>query len=425
MTDPLDRESQREEQALDALLQSAHWPQPEPARVARLRRRWQALRKVSAGRPALLLAAAAAGAVIASMASLWRWDASRPVANLAPSAPAADDAPQILSPAHRVAEPTPLSPESLPAETLPAETLPAESLPAESLPGEPPGAFAYAALAASRRVRAAQPPEPDWRLVRAAMDCVLWRPESEWPAAFAPLQAAAELYEQALARAIVACERRIDGSAAADQVAATRVLAEVATWRSFSLLQALAEESRLHAASIPGLARLASPPVLVRLIRVEREPACQTMLLVALGQHADDVAVDAYLRFVCDRRTSRQALTAAASMPAPPVEAWFARLDAHRVADREAAALALGQVRDVRVSLALAALAIERDPWTQSWLGLLDSTEPAAREFVALAWQKTFLRPAMQAASRRLSAWFGFSQRVAINRHLLDGARSL
>ncbi len=410
MTDPLDRESQREEQALDALLQSAHWPQPEPARVARLRRRWQALRKVSAGRPALLLAAAAAGAVIASMASLWRWDASRPVTNLAPSAPAADDAPQKLSPAQRVAEPTPLSPESLPAETL---------------PGEPPGAFAYAALAASRRVRAGQPPEPDWRLVRAAMDCVLWRPESEWPAAFAPLQAAAERYEQALAKAIVACERRTDGSAAADQVAATRVLAEVATWRSFSLLQALAEESRLHAASIPGLARLASPPVLVRLIRVECEPACQKTLLVALGQHADDVAVDAYLRFVCDRRTSRQALAAAASMPAPPFEAWFARLDAHRVADREAAALALGQVQDVRVSLALAALAIERDPWTQSWLGLLNSTEPAAREFVALAWQKTFLRPAMQAASRRLTAFLDFSHRVAINRHLLDGVRAL
>ena len=61
------------ERALDQLLHQAAWPEPDATRLLRLRRRWLALRSAAPKPPLAILAAMAAGLMVATSAACWRW----------------------------------------------------------------------------------------------------------------------------------------------------------------------------------------------------------------------------------------------------------------------------------------------------------------------------------------------------------------
>jgi hypothetical protein len=153
--------------------------------------------------------------------------------------------------------------------------------------------------------------------------------------------------------------------------------------------------------------RIESPPLEPPVEKAAERPAGQQQaaalrrqLLSLLAQN-NLRSVQAFLQRVEDRRTSAVALDCLAAAPNPPVELLFRCLRGPKAAERTAAALALGHLKQAAISRQLIAMIMRGTYRQEAMIALLSSSEPTARQFVANAERSQMLSATLWNAKRQ------------------------
>jgi hypothetical protein len=121
-----------------------------------------------------------------------------------------------------------------------------------------------------------------------------------------------------------------------------------------------------------------------RLARQERDPRAQRELVASLLERGDLPSIRVFLQRVADPRTSGAAL-ACVGREDPPVETLLEFLTAPDRGERMAAAQVLGRLDRPEISRRLIEMVRLGAYRQEALLGLLCSSEPSAREFLASA----------------------------------------
>ncbi len=433
--------------SLDRLLQSARWPEPNPDQVERLAQRWQFLRRgrATSNHSAWLFAALAAGLLVATAAASWRWIGAENMAS-APqeskerrnNTPAANDGlansePQRVrrNPLATRQETGPRSPALPKREGSEADRPAFYAAPVVASGSSTDELTCYEQVAwfavlehRERRRASAQPrSEPlDLQPLNAALASLastikvegagqgtarstrkplVWRAATV--AAAGKLAPHAERYEPALITIIQTTAKT--PADRAHKLAATCLLAQIGTPRSFLLLSQLLASPELHEGALFGVARWATADQLDSLIVAEQQPGLQRWLLTSLLERGDSTSLTSYLHFVGDHNWGRAALEAARQATYAPVEELFACLEGPQVSLRETAAKTLANLPDPRVWERLAEHVRQNVSRREALVGLLSSPYPQAADFVQAAKEDQYLMATVQAVESEIP-WF-------------------
>lgn len=303
--DNLDRE-------LDALLDQAHWPDPPPHALTRLREQW---RELSEPRPRHILRigwpAAAAAVLVLAVGGTWFLRARNgpvpmEIAQQVRTAPAPQPPPVVIAPSQ------PGVVQAQPDAIVAQAPTPRERLAVMS------------AAAPVVDVRAA---------VRSAIDAAM---EDDYPNALAslrPLRSAPVERELSLAFATMNDDAR--------RRAAIRLLSDLGGPASAPLLARAARDPKFTDEAMPAVARVGGVEPLVIIARTAQPRPRQAAIaqLLAIGS---EPAVEQFLSMVLDNATRGPALAALHAAPAPPVEQLIETLSDPQVDRRLAAAKSLG-----------------------------------------------------------------------------------
>ncbi|MDQ3441605.1 MAG: hypothetical protein M3478_14780 [Planctomycetota bacterium] len=299
---------------IDTLLAQARWPDPGPHAVMRLRERW---RDLSNARPRRLLwigwlpAAAAAAVLVLAVGGTWFF----------------------LTQGGQV----------VPTQVAVVPVVPPPPAPPTSLPLRPSrtaSPYIVAQPPTRREMLAVLPALPvvDVRAtVRMAVDSAAQHDDASALRLLRPLRAT--VVERELAIAFASTEQL------PQRRAAIRLLSEVGTPASAALLARVAQDPKLAADAMPGVARLGGVEAILALVRAS-QPSSRREAIGRLLMLNDEGAVSAFLAMVLDDARREEALAALHASPAPPVERFIANLDHPQVDRRFAAAKALGSMCD-------------------------------------------------------------------------------
>jgi len=167
------------------------------------------------------------------------------------------------------------------------------------------------------------------------------------------------------------------------QIASLQLLAAVGTARSLPILMELRETAELRREATRGVARLALPIAIARLVIQEADGETQRLLLSALLERNTREAVDLFLNLAGNARLSQTAFDSLADVQHAPVDLLIETLHAPRVSRRLLAAKVLGGLRDPSISPRLIAMAVQGDSRREVLVAMLSSADPQATRFLA------------------------------------------
>ena len=302
----MDRQSEQPDHVpdpLDRLLAAAHWVEPNPTSVERLRSQWrsQVAKRLRRRRRAFAWAAAAVFVLVAiGLAVFVRGDCRSPCPqshDIAANVPGSPATTPVVSP---------LPPNQTPAAASHAASTRATDKATRASRLRPTNANDRAALAARRRAQrdrkrrtASEPAEAFSQRspVDRAIEELADHPDRDALKTAEPLLTDRERSEEALTSQI----GRLTGP---QQAAAIRLLAAVATPRSLGLLGDAASLPETHVDVVRALARLSDAPNAARLAQNGGDSALRQELLGILLTRGDGPSVRAYLGCVDDAETS-------------------------------------------------------------------------------------------------------------------------
>ncbi|HEX4795277.1 MAG TPA: hypothetical protein VH370_15890 [Humisphaera sp.] len=356
----MQRDLQQSSDPLDDLLAQAHSPEPSPAAIDRLEDMWDRVSpsRRRSRRPILAMAATVLIAGTTAAILLSRQHASHP-------------------PIIAVAEP----PQETAAIVLPASFVPRSPTPLEAL---------------AIRKELARPPLLAAKQGQAAIDDALQQLARQ--AGTDPAALAADLQRRVGSAALIAnLRKRAESANDPAQSAAIRMLAFVGTEDSATFLVPLLRQPRTRQDALTSICRLASLPMLWRLLPAARDDAERRQLIAAALQRDPAAAMGDYLRLVEDPRTRAVALDALDQMNHPPVQQLIAALNTSRVTDRLSAARALGHIDGPYTTAQLVSRIQNNVNRREALAALLLSRGNQARIAVAEARQNSALAPILAA----------------------------
>jgi len=195
------------------------------------------------------------------------------------------------------------------------------------------------------------------------------------------------------------------------RTSAAELLARVATERSLPVLVELAQAHDTHAVAIMGLVRLANPRDLAILAANEPDAGLRRRLLAALVERGTAESIGLYLNFVERTAMRHDALVALGDVREPPTNVLLSYLRAPNVAQRQAAAQALGRIADPQLALALAAAVDDAGVRKEALVALLLSPTPQAAAALREARQDLYLVASVRAAEFELQSLADHSER--------------
>jgi hypothetical protein len=149
------------------------------------------------------------------------------------------------------------------------------------------------------------------------------------------------------------------------------------------------------------LARTGSIEQLTSRARAETSFQRQRLWIAAIVRRNTQVAVNTFLDLAGDPATSPAAFDAAREADGRTVDKLFEAMRSSRVATRQTAARVLGSLNNPGVSQRLAQMAMESAGRREALIGLLSSSDPVARRFLAFAEQNSELAPSVRALALR------------------------
>jgi HEAT repeat protein len=190
---------------------------------------------------------------------------------------------------------------------------------------------------------------------------------------------------------------------AAKRHAALRLLGTLATRDSAPLLLAALRDKESPVEVVEAVARLCSIEQLSARARTEVIAERQSVWLAALLERGSPQAVDEFLNLVVHPATSAASLAAVSGVKHAPTDALFSVMHSPSIKMRIAAARVLGTLNDPAVSKRLIELALNSSTRSQALVGLMSSSDPVAKQFLAYARQDLSLAAAVRSISHRYS----------------------
>ena len=354
---------------LDECLKQARWPEPTAWERNRLEAQWEslALNRFHARRR-LMRWMLAASVLLALGLGMGGWMLWRP------------NEPKIIPQDPRV--PAPELADSV-------DEKPEQSPPGETVVRAPTRYEALAFAAASQRHKPRQNAEA--KPLVQVLKAILENSKADVPTLSQSLKGRQSFYETVILSRIAFWDR-------SEQRAALKVLKEIGSPRAIGVLDQLSRNPEfardawpvaLHLASIRMLGEWANTGTLA-----QRKDAMQQLL----SREHDPSGLALLLHLVARPASRDLALSVLAADPTPPIEPLFAALKTGNKEQRHAAGLALGRLKDPKVTQALLAMAKEQSFPPEVMLGLLNSTDRDAANFVKQAHRHPEARTAVQLA---------------------------
>jgi hypothetical protein len=156
----------------------------------------------------------------------------------------------------------------------------------------------------------------------------------------------------------------------------------------------------MAAANDDLIARNSSTEQLANRARSEYSRQRQRLWIGAILRRGTSVAVSAFLDLAGDPSTETAAFEAAQDADGRTIDKLFAALESNRVPTRQTAARVLGSLNNPNVSQRLAQMALESPGRREALIGLLSSSDPVARKFLAGAQHDAQLAPSIRALVR-------------------------
>lgn len=351
---------------LDELLRQASWPEPSPAALHRLEQTWNA---ISPARRRILgpVAVAVAAVVLIAGAGLAIWLGRPPT--MRPT--------QVV-----VAQPQPHSVEVV----MPVVFAP-----------RPPNPLELAAIQAE----SARPPLLSAKKAVAVIDeallTSLQNPHSDFPVLATDLQS--RINPQILQGEL---RRQISDVRNPARAAAIQLLGIVGSPQSVSFLLPLLQEPKVRAVAMQAICGLADVSTLVRLIPSAKDDAEKSELIAAMLRRNPVETMPEFLRLVENLQTQQAALQSLDELDHPPTQELMAALGAANMADRFAAARALGHIDGPNTTAELVGRIEENRSRRECIAALLLSRGKEAKTVVAEARQSPRLQPLVRALQSEL-----------------------
>lgn len=351
---------------LDELLQQASWPDPSPAALNRLERTWDAI-SPARRRNLRPIAAAAAAVVLIAGAGLAIW-LSRP--------PAPRPAPVVIA-----------QPQPHPVEVV---------MPVVFAP-RAPNPLEVAAIQAESARPPVLPAKKAVAVIDEALLGLLSDPRGDLSVVAADLQrrVSPQILEIELRR------QMSDRQNPARDVAIS-LLGIVGSPQSVAFLLPLLQESQVRPAALEAICRLSDVSTLSRLIPSAKSDAEKREMVAAMLRRNAAAAMPEFLGLVENVRTRQIALQALDELDQPPMQELMAALSAANVADRFAAARALGHIDGPHTTAQMVSRIEKNISRRECLAALLLSRGKEAKTAVAEARQSPLLDPLVRALQSEL-----------------------
>ena len=157
----------------------------------------------------------------------------------------------------------------------------------------------------------------------------------------------------------------------------------------------------IAAARDEAIAQASSVEQLANRARTEMSPQRQRLWTAAILRRGSSGAVNTFLDLAGDPATAAAAFEAARDADGHAIDKLFEALRSSRVATRQTAARVLGALNNPSVSQRLAQMALESPGRREALIGLLSSSDPVARRFLAFAEHDSELAPSVRALAPR------------------------
>ena len=186
--------------------------------------------------------------------------------------------------------------------------------------------------------------------------------------------------------------KHIAASEGDEQIAALRLLVPLASSRSLPVLRAAAVNEQLRDLVLPALLRLEDSPRLVQFALHDSGRERRRIVFASLWDRQDPAAWSLVFQCASDSPVRADAAAALVNAEQPPID-WLCGVitDAPRASERTMAAELLSRIDSPEVTSRLIELTDHAASRQAALLGLLASSEPSARKFLASAEQNPFL----------------------------------
>ena len=186
------------------------------------------------------------------------------------------------------------------------------------------------------------------------------------------------------------------------RVTAVRLLGIVGSRQSVSFLLPLLQEPQIRPAAMQAICQLADVSTLARLIPSAKDDAEKSQFIAAMLRRNPAAAMPPFLRLVENVRTRQAALQALDELDRLPIQELMAALSAANVADRFAAARALGHIDGPQTTAELASRIENNITRRECLAALLLSRGKEAKIIVAEARRSPLLEPLVLALQSEL-----------------------
>ena len=160
-------------------------------------------------------------------------------------------------------------------------------------------------------------------------------------------------------------------------------------------------ERGVAAATDETIAQRSSVEQLANRARTETSPQRQRQWTAAILRRGTSGAVNTFLDLAGDPSTAAAAFEASREADGHTIDKLFDAMQSSRVATRQTAARVLGSLNNPGVSQRLAQMALESTGRREALIGLLSSSDPVARKFLASAQHDSELAPSIRALAVR------------------------
>jgi len=378
---------------LDELLRSAHWPERDQAVAAKLEQRWQRVRRQRRFvERARILGASFTLLVLFGGTITWR------LATVDPPVPSGIDV-ASEDPPDQVHAP---STESVVAERD-VRSIPA-AFPAISRVARP---YELAILRREREARANEKrqrekvspveTEMDTDTVEEIVARLVANRDED-------VHAAAVALDKSQPNAETQLLQLVEESRGATQGVALRLLANLATRESLMVLVNHSLRARCPDEVSTAIERLCETQELAELAYRANTSARRQVWIAAILRRDATQSTPVYLALLRDPQITADAVAVIADAENPPIEGLFAALASPDKAERLVAARALAARNDPAVSTRLAQIVMQDNARREALVALLMSKDRVAGEFLAYARTDLRLWPSVQAVSAQFAS---------------------
>ena|GEM_PF-4308292 len=196
--------------------------------------------------------------------------------------------------------------------------------------------------------------------------------------------------------------RQISDARNPARATAIQLLGMVGSPQSVSFLLPLLQEPPVRPAAMQAICRLADVSTLARLIPSAKDDAEKSQLIAAMLRRNPAAAMPQFLRLVENEQTRQAALQSLDELDHPPMQELIAALNAANVADRIAAARALGHIDGPKTTAELVSRIEQNISRRECLAALILSRGKEAKTAVAEARQSPQLEPLVLALQSEL-----------------------